>query len=386
MTAEVAVCFAKAFIISLPALASIRARGGWCEATVQQLAVRHALWMGPWLVIVRHETLVLEWKVDGWGERKGEAHFHRDNWEIMRQTWVELEEGAEIVFPYMEGGSLLSVQGLGDKHVAADGVYVVDPARWLIGTCSCDAVADADVLVLIRADLGTEPEKKLNKGENLIWTKSTKCSEHSDIKCHFGIKGLREERERGMFDTLMTTFLLQAFLLCWHSAAQRWTLNNVYSETKIHWQNILFDLLSSCFALPSWQILCRPWKKLKMTLWPAVQYFSELPGSMMWKWFTPYSQILGVMSQLARSTFNTSAVISHAVQNVTFKEWYILLWATFSKSSNIAMEIKTSILLAQHLADFREDKGGRDCSSSAWSIDFQLASRILLSYHTIQLR
>lgn len=49
----------------------------------------------------------------------------------------------------MEGGSLLSVQGLGDKHVAADGVYVVDPTRWLISACSRDAVADANVLVLI---------------------------------------------------------------------------------------------------------------------------------------------------------------------------------------------------------------------------------------------
>lgn len=76
---------------------------------------------------------------------------------------MELEEGAEIVFPYMEGGSLLSVQGLGDKHVAADGVYVVDPARGLICACSCDAVADADVLVLIRADLGTEPEKQVQQ-------------------------------------------------------------------------------------------------------------------------------------------------------------------------------------------------------------------------------
>lgn len=49
----------------------------------------------------------------------------------------------------MEGGSLLSVQGLGDKHVAADGIYVVDTARGLISACSGDAVADANILVLI---------------------------------------------------------------------------------------------------------------------------------------------------------------------------------------------------------------------------------------------
>lgn len=60
----------------------------------------------------------------------------------------------------MEGGSLLSVQGLGDKHVAADGVYVVDPTWGLISAGSGDAVADANVLVLIRADLKTEPEKE----------------------------------------------------------------------------------------------------------------------------------------------------------------------------------------------------------------------------------
>lgn len=61
--------------------------------------------------------------------------------------------------PYMERCSLLSVQRLRDKHVAADGVYVVDAARGLIGACSGDAVANANVLVLIGADLWTEPDK-----------------------------------------------------------------------------------------------------------------------------------------------------------------------------------------------------------------------------------
>ena len=53
------------------------------------------------------------------------------------------------VLPYMEGRSLLSVQGLGDEHVAADGVYVVDPTGGLISACSRDAVADAGSFVLI---------------------------------------------------------------------------------------------------------------------------------------------------------------------------------------------------------------------------------------------
>lgn len=60
----------------------------------------------------------------------------------------------------MEGGPLLPVQGLGDEHVAADGVDVVDAARRLVSAGSRDAVADAGSLVLIGADLRTGPEKQ----------------------------------------------------------------------------------------------------------------------------------------------------------------------------------------------------------------------------------
>lgn len=77
----------------------------------------------------------------------------------MRQTQMELQKLRFL--PYMERGSLLPVEGLGHKHVATDGVYVVDPTRGLISACSCDAVADAYVLVLIWADLETEPEKQV---------------------------------------------------------------------------------------------------------------------------------------------------------------------------------------------------------------------------------
>lgn len=63
-------------------------------------------------------------------------------------------------FPYMEGGPLLPVQRLGDEHVAADGVDVVDAARRLVSAGSRDAVADAGGLVLIGADLRTGPEKQ----------------------------------------------------------------------------------------------------------------------------------------------------------------------------------------------------------------------------------
>lgn len=61
---------------------------------------------------------------------------------------------------HMEGGPVLSVEGLCDKHVAADGVDVVDAARRLIGAGSRDAVADPHVLVLIRADLEVEHNTK----------------------------------------------------------------------------------------------------------------------------------------------------------------------------------------------------------------------------------
>lgn len=63
----------------------------------------------------------------------------------------------------MEGSSFFSVQRLGDKHVAVDGIYVVDTTRGLISACSGDAVADAHILILIGADLRTEPEKQVEQ-------------------------------------------------------------------------------------------------------------------------------------------------------------------------------------------------------------------------------
>lgn len=53
----------------------------------------------------------------------------------------------------MKGRPLLPVQRLGHKHVAADGVDVVDAAGRLVGAGSRDAVADPHVLVLVGADL-----------------------------------------------------------------------------------------------------------------------------------------------------------------------------------------------------------------------------------------
>lgn len=68
--------------------------------------------------------------------------------------------------PYVVRGSLLSIQGLGDEHVAADGVYVVDATGRLIGARSSDAVADPNVLILIRADLRRNREVQ-QRGKSL---------------------------------------------------------------------------------------------------------------------------------------------------------------------------------------------------------------------------
>lgn len=80
----------------------------------------------------------------------------RHNWKIMRGIWLKLEgqqKHTVDLCPYVVGGSLLSIQGLGDKHVSADWVYVVDATGRLIGARSSDAVADPYVLILIWADL-----------------------------------------------------------------------------------------------------------------------------------------------------------------------------------------------------------------------------------------
>lgn len=81
---------------------------------------------------------------------------------MMRRVWsYRGKQQTHKCRPYMERGSLLSVQGLGDKHVAADRVYVVDPTGGLISARSCDAVADANILVLIRANLRAESETQV---------------------------------------------------------------------------------------------------------------------------------------------------------------------------------------------------------------------------------
>lgn len=72
----------------------------------------------------------------------------------------------------MIGCSLLSVEGLGDKHVAADGIDVVDTTRGLVGSCSSDAVADAYVLILIWADLRRIRDTSSTQSKNLLFSQS----------------------------------------------------------------------------------------------------------------------------------------------------------------------------------------------------------------------
>lgn len=54
---------------------------------------------------------------------------------------------------YMVGGSVFSVQRLGDGHFPGDGVNDVDITGWLISTGSRYAVPDFNLFILVRADL-----------------------------------------------------------------------------------------------------------------------------------------------------------------------------------------------------------------------------------------
>lgn len=86
---------------------------------------------------------------DRWGREKVRHISSGIIGKIMRHRALGEMETDKTFLSYVERGSLFSVQRLRDKHVATDGIYVVDATRGLIRACSCDAVADADILVLI---------------------------------------------------------------------------------------------------------------------------------------------------------------------------------------------------------------------------------------------
>lgn len=82
------------------------------------------------------------------------------------------------------------------------------------------------------------------------------------------------------------------------------------------------------------------------------RHFWRPPAWTTREWFTPLFSTTSdwrLKPQCACSTFNTSAVISHTIQNVTFKEWCILLWTCFNASGSTATAIKISILLLSTL-------------------------------------
>lgn len=85
------------------------------------------------------------------GQRASSLVGMRQRREKKRQWKKNVSENSQksFFFTYMKGGPLFPVQGLGDKHVAADWIYVVNATRGLISPCSRDAVADTSFLILI---------------------------------------------------------------------------------------------------------------------------------------------------------------------------------------------------------------------------------------------
>lgn len=64
---------------------------------------------------------------------------------------------------------MLPIQRLGDKHLPEHGVDIEHLVGRLIGADACDAVADRDVLILVRADLNkrqTEAQPSITQSVN----------------------------------------------------------------------------------------------------------------------------------------------------------------------------------------------------------------------------
>lgn len=60
---------------------------------------------------------------------------------------------------HVVGGAVLPIQGLGDEHLAEHGVDIEHLVGRLISADARDAVADRDVLILVRADLNKNKPK-----------------------------------------------------------------------------------------------------------------------------------------------------------------------------------------------------------------------------------
>lgn len=60
---------------------------------------------------------------------------------------------------HVVGGAMLPIQGLGDEHLPEHGVDIEHLVGRLISADARDAVADRDVLILVRADLNKNKRK-----------------------------------------------------------------------------------------------------------------------------------------------------------------------------------------------------------------------------------
>lgn len=63
------------------------------------------------------------------------------------------------VLTHMVGGAMLPIQRLGDEHLPEHGVDIEHLVGRLISADARDAVADRDVLILVRADLNKNKQK-----------------------------------------------------------------------------------------------------------------------------------------------------------------------------------------------------------------------------------
>lgn len=67
---------------------------------------------------------------------------------------------------HMVGGAVLPIQRLGDEHLPEHGVDIEHLVGRLIGADARDAVADRDVLILVRADLKKNKGKSNNRSQS----------------------------------------------------------------------------------------------------------------------------------------------------------------------------------------------------------------------------
>lgn len=63
----------------------------------------------------------------------------------------------------MVGGAMLPIQRLGDEHLPEHGVDIEHLVGRLISADARDAVADRDVLILVRADLNKNKRKSSDR-------------------------------------------------------------------------------------------------------------------------------------------------------------------------------------------------------------------------------